>query len=208
MGTVRHLSELRRLDRIDVRILCELQKNSRVTNVELALAVGLSASPCLIRVKRLEKAGYIANYGAQLRLEHFGDILMVFTEVTLNEHRREDMARFEAFVRSVEEIVECHVVSGGYDYLLKFVTRSVNHYQQVVDAMLDRHLGIQKYFSYIVIRTPFVKQQYRLESLLAQAPSGRYTPDESAEAACSMRASVLQPRNAAAYPTSNRAAKR
>jgi hypothetical protein len=117
------------------------------------------------------------------------------------------MVRFEAFVRSVEEIVECHVVSGGYDYLLKFVTRSVNHYQQVVDAMLDRHLGIQKYFSYIVIRTPFVKQQYRLESLLAQAPSGRDTPDESAAAACPMGTSLLQPRNASVDPANRRAAK-
>jgi DNA-binding Lrp family transcriptional regulator len=193
MGTVRHTPEMRRLDRIDMRILCELQKNSRITNVELALAVGLSASPCLTRVKRLEKSGYIASYGAQLRLEHFGDTLMVFTEVTLSEHRREHMTRFEAHVRGFEEIVECHVVSGGYDYLLKFVTRGVNHYQQVVDSLLDRHVGIEKYFSYLVIRTPFIKQQYRLESLLAQAPSGRYTADESVEAACTMRAGTLQP---------------
>ena len=67
-----------KLDRLDLRILSQLQKNGRITNVDLADAVGLSPSPCLIRVKRLEQAGYIAGYGAQLRLEKLGDTLTVF----------------------------------------------------------------------------------------------------------------------------------
>ena len=112
-----------KLDRIDVRILSLLQKNGRVTNVELADAVGLSASPCLVRVKRLEKAGYITGYGAHIQMQKLGDTQMIFTEVTLSDHRMSDFARFEAHVRKVDEITECHLVSGGYDYLLKFVTR-------------------------------------------------------------------------------------
>src|SRR6185295_8994748 len=106
-----------KLDRLDLRILSQLQKNGRITNVDLAEAVGLSPSPCLIRVKRLEQAGYIAGYGAQLRLEKLGDTLTVFTEVTLSDHHREDFVRFEAAIREVDEILECHLVSGGYDYL-------------------------------------------------------------------------------------------
>ena len=96
-----------KLDRLDLRILSQLQKNGRITNVDLADAVGLSPSPCLIRVKRLEQAGYISGYGAQLRLEKLGDTLTVFTEVTLSDHHREDFVRFEAAIRGVDEILEC-----------------------------------------------------------------------------------------------------
>lgn len=157
-----------KLDRIDLKILAELQKNGRITNVDLADAVGLSPSPCLTRVKRLEQAGYIAGYGAQLELRKLGDVLLVFTEMTLSDHRRDDFARFEAAIRNIPEIVECHLVSGGYDYLLKFVTNGVNHYQSVIESMLERNIGIEKYFSYIVIKSPFVKRHYPIERLFAQ----------------------------------------
>ncbi|CAM2197254.1 winged helix-turn-helix transcriptional regulator [Paraburkholderia sp. A1RI_3L] len=154
-----------KLDRIDLRILSQLQKKGRITNVDLADAVGLSPSPCLIRVKRLEKAGYIAGYGAHLQLNKLGDVQLVFTEVTLQDHRREDFAKFEASIRTVDEIAECHLVSGGYDYLLKFVTRSVVHYQTVMENLLERNIGIEKYFSYVVIKSPFVKNHYPIETL-------------------------------------------
>nr|WP_198984366.1 Lrp/AsnC family transcriptional regulator [Herbaspirillum sp. ASV7] len=155
-----------KLDRIDLRILCHLQQNSRITNVILADAVGLSPSPCLIRVKRLEKAGYISGYGAYIRLEKLADVQIVFTEVTLSDHRREDFAKFEAYLRNVDEIIECHLVSGGYDYLLKFMTRSVVHYQSVIESLLEQNLRIEKYFSYIVIKSPFIKHHYPLEKFI------------------------------------------
>lgn len=154
-----------KLDRIDLRILCHLQQNSRITNVILADAVGLSPSPCLIRVKRLEKAGYISGYGAYIRLEKLADVQIVFTEVTLSDHRREDFAKFEATIRNVDEIIECHLVSGGYDYLLKFMTRSVVHYQSVIESLLEQNLRIEKYFSYIVIKSPFIKTHCPIERL-------------------------------------------
>lgn len=154
-----------KLDRIDLKILAQLQKNGRVTNVDLAEAVGLSPSPCLMRVKRLEKAGYITGYGAQIQLQKLGSTLMVFTEVTLSDHRRDDFSRFEAAIRGVSEIIECHLVSGGYDYLLKFITQGVNHYQEIIEELLERNIGIEKYFSYIVIKSPFVKNYYPIESL-------------------------------------------
>jgi DNA-binding Lrp family transcriptional regulator len=155
-----------KLDRIDLRILSHLQKNGRVTNVELAEAVGLSASPCLVRVRRLEKAGYITGYGAHIQMQKLREIQLVFTEVTLSDHRAADFARFESYVRKVDEITECHLVSGGYDYLLKFITRNVPHYQETIERMLEMGIGIEKYFSYVVIKSVFAKQHYPLERLL------------------------------------------
>jgi DNA-binding Lrp family transcriptional regulator len=155
-----------KLDRLDLRILCHLQKHGRATNVEVADAVGLSPSPCLVRVKRLEQAGYIAGYGAQIRLEKLGDTLMVFTEVTLQDHKRDDFVKFETSIRPIGEIVECHLVSGGYDYLLKFITRGVNHYQEIIEGLLEANIGIEKYFSYIVIKTLFIKNFYPIEQLI------------------------------------------
>jgi DNA-binding Lrp family transcriptional regulator len=162
------MPEALKLDRLDLRILAQLQKNGRITNVDLADAVGLSPSPCLIRVKRLEQAGYIAGYGAHLRLEKLGDTLTVFTEVTLTDHHREDFIRFEVAIREVDEILECHLVSGGYDYLLRFTTRGVNHYQEIIEGLLDRDIGIEKYFSYIVIKSLFVKTYCPIEKLFPQ----------------------------------------
>jgi DNA-binding Lrp family transcriptional regulator len=158
-----------KLDRIDLNILAHLQRNGRISNVDLAEAVGLSASPCLSRTKRLESAGYVVGYGARLDLAKLGEVVMVFTEVTLTDHRRSDFARFEAAIATIDEVLECHLVSGGYDYLLKFVTRGVAHYQSVVEAMLDRGLGIEKYFSYIVIKSPLMKEHYPLGRLFDQA---------------------------------------
>jgi len=154
-----------KLDRTDLRILAALQKNGRITNVELANAVCLSPSPCLVRVKRLEQAGYITGYSARLDLAKLGDILHVFTEITLNDHHFEDFRRFEEVIVKVDEIIECHLVSGGYDYLLKFVCRGVNHYQQVIEGLLERNVGIAKYFSYIIIKTPFTKPHLPIEQL-------------------------------------------
>jgi DNA-binding Lrp family transcriptional regulator len=152
-----------KLDRIDLRILSKLQKAGRITNVDLADAVGLSASPCLMRVKRLEKAGYIAGYGAHIQLQKLGDTVTIFTEVTLSDHRSHDFARFEASIRAVDEVIDCHLVSGGYDYLLKFLTRSIQHYQETIEYLLSLNIGIEKYFSYVVIKTVFTKHHFPLE---------------------------------------------
>ncbi|WCE06009.1 winged helix-turn-helix transcriptional regulator [Pseudoxanthomonas sp. JBR18] len=155
-----------KLDRIDINILAELQRNGRVTNADLAERVGLSASPCLARVKRLERAGYIAGYGARLDLAKLFRVQVVYTSVTLVNHRREDFDKFEHGLRSIDELNECHLVSGGFDYLLKFVVRDVAHYQELIETLLDRNIGISKYFSYIVIKSPIVKVDVSMKSLV------------------------------------------
>lgn len=157
-----------KLDRIDLKILAQLQKSGRITNVELADAVGLSPSPCLTRVKRLEQSGYIVGYGAQINLQKLGEFITVFTEVTLEDHRSSDFVRFESKIRTIDEIMECHLVSGGYDYLLKFVTPGLGHYQSLIESLLEGNLGIEKYFSYIVIKSPFVKTFYPMQKLFGE----------------------------------------
>lgn len=155
-----------KLDRIDINILAQLQRNGRITNINLANAVSLSPSPCLLRVKRLEKAGYITGYNARIDLAKLGETITVFTEVTLNDHHREDFVKFEASIRTIDEVIECHLISGGYDYLLRFLTRGVAHYQSVIENILERDIGVAKYFSYIVIKSPIEKLHYPLAKLV------------------------------------------
>ena len=154
-----------KLDRIDINILAQLQRNGRITNIELAKNVALSPSPCLLRVKRLEEAGYITSYNARIDLSKLGETITVFTEVTLSSHHREDFAKFETSIRAIDEVIECHLVSGGYDYLLKLISRGVGHYQSVMEDILDRNIGVAKYFSYIVIKSPIEKLHYPLAKL-------------------------------------------
>ena len=154
-----------KLDRIDINILAQLQKNGRITNINLANAVSLSPSPCLLRVKRLEEAGFIKSYNAHIDIAKLGETITVFTEVTLADHKREDFLKFEDSIRTIDEVIECHLISGGYDYLLKFLTRGVAHYQSVIENILEREIGVAKYFSYIVIKTPIEKLHYPLAKL-------------------------------------------
>lgn len=154
-----------KLDRIDINILAQLQRNGRITNTDLAEAVALSPSPCLARVKRLEQNGYITSYNARIALDKLGETVTIFTEVTLGDHHREDFLLFEKNIRTVDEVIECHLISGGYDYLLKFVTRGINHYQALMENILEREFGIAKYFSYIVLKSPIEKLHYPLAKL-------------------------------------------
>jgi DNA-binding Lrp family transcriptional regulator len=154
-----------KLDRIDIKILHELQKNGRVTNVELAELVSLSPSPCLIRVKKLQAEGYIEGYSAQVNMVKLGQTLTVFTEVTLKNHRQIDFARFLAAVDKIDQLIECHLVSGGYDYMMKFVTAGIGEYQAIMERLTGMDIGIDKYFSYVVLKSPIVRSHMPLSSL-------------------------------------------
>jgi DNA-binding Lrp family transcriptional regulator len=154
-----------KLDRIDLKILSELQKNGRITNVELAELVSLSPSPCLMRVKRLQTEGYITSYSAQINVSKLGQTLTVFTEITLKNHRQIDFARFLATVDRIDEVMECHLISGGYDYLMKFVTPGIAEYQTIMERLLDMDVGIDKYFSFVVLKSPIVKTHLPLDKM-------------------------------------------
>lgn len=161
------MSTALKLDRIDVRILSELQRNGRITNVELADLVHLSPSPCLMRVKKLQQAGYISGYSAQIDIARLGETLTIFTEFTLKNHRLLDFARFQEALEKIDSCVECHLVSGGYDYLAKFVASSIGDYQSIMEGLIERNVGIDKYFSFVVMKTSFVKTHIPLNHCLA-----------------------------------------
>jgi DNA-binding Lrp family transcriptional regulator len=154
---------LMKLDKIDIKILSELQKNGRITNVELAELVHLSPSPCLMRVKKLQTEGFITGYSAQVDVSRLGQTLTVFTEVTLKNHRHGDFARFLATVEKIDSVIECHLVSGGYDYLMKFVTAGISEYQTIMERLLEMDIGIDKYFSFVVLKSPIVKSHLPLD---------------------------------------------
>lgn len=166
-----------KLDRIDINILARLQADCHMTNVQLADAVGLSPSPCLQRVKRLEKAGFIQSYKAQINVSKLLEHVIVFTEVTLNDHRRNDFIKFEREIRREENLEECHLISGGYDYLLKFNARSIAHYQAIFTSILERNIGVEKYFSYIVIKTLFDNGAVPIKALLSDSLHSEATDD-------------------------------
>jgi Lrp/AsnC family leucine-responsive transcriptional regulator len=119
------------LDRIDRVILSTLQADGRISNVELAKKVNLSASPCLDRVKRLENEGYIERYGAFLNADKLNYGMTAFVQVTLSSTTSETFKLFK------KEVVECHLIAGGYDYLLKIRFADMASYRLVLEEIGD-----------------------------------------------------------------------
>jgi DNA-binding Lrp family transcriptional regulator len=156
-----------KLDRLDLKILATLQGSGRMTNLDLAETVGLSATPCLQRVKRLEAAGYIRGYGTAIEIDRLCANVVVFAEITLGNHGREDFLRFETAIQDVPQILNAYLVTGGYDYLVQFIARDMLDYQAVVEALLDRDSGIAKYFSYVTIKQVKRGAGYPLDALTA-----------------------------------------
>jgi DNA-binding Lrp family transcriptional regulator len=155
-----------KLDRLDVRILAVLQAAGRITNLELANKVGLSATPCMQRVKRMESAGYITGYSAQIEMDLLAPNVVVFTEITLRNHRREDFIHFEREIAAVPQVLSCFLVTGGYDYLAQFIAKDILDYQITMEKLLERDLGIDKYFSYVTIKKIKGHKQYPLAQLI------------------------------------------
>ena len=142
-----------KLDPIDLKILDAIQRDGRITKLALAEAVGLSPTPCWMRLARLEKAGIVSGYHARIAMRVIAPVATVLMEVTLASHRQADFDRFERAIRDIPEIVACWSVGGGVDYLMKIMARDIDAYQRLVDALLERELGIDRYFTYIVIKT-------------------------------------------------------
>lgn len=155
-----------KLDRIDLKILATIQQHGRITKLALAESVGLSPTPCWNRLKRLEDRGVIEGYHGRIALASLGSYATIWTEVVLRSHRAEDFATFEAIVHKLDMICECWAVGGGIDYLLKFVACNIDHYQRLIDELLDTNAGIDRYFSYIVTRQVKLSTQLPLDALL------------------------------------------
>lgn len=119
-----------KLDRIDRMLLEALQQDARLTTAELAELVNLSPSPCARRIRRLEQAGLITRYRAELNRTLLGLTVTLFVQVRLKEHQQERVEKFENAVRSMPEVVQCHSVSGHFDYLLQVITADIDAFEQ------------------------------------------------------------------------------
>ena len=139
------------LDRIDKRILVELQKNGRISNVELSKLVGLSPTPCLERVRRLEKQGVIEGYQAMLNAEAVGASMLVFVEITLEKTAQDVFSDFSKAVEHFDEILECHLVSGSFDYLLKTRVKNMASYRKLLGDTLLKLPSVSASRTYVVM---------------------------------------------------------
>lgn len=144
----------RRLDQIDLRILAELQADGRITNQALSERVGLSARPCLERVRRLERDGLILRYQAVLDLRRLQSSITVLAQIAL-EHQggRHGRQLFERRLANSPEVVECFEVSGEFDYIAKLICPDVDAYQALTQGWIDdAELGVSRVTSNIVLR--------------------------------------------------------
>jgi Lrp/AsnC family leucine-responsive transcriptional regulator len=138
------------IDRIDLQILATLQRQGRIANVALAKRVNLSPSPCLERVKRLEAAGLIQSYGAKLDAAALGFGTSAFIQVTLDRTTADVFDQFRDAVIPIAEVAECHMVAGGFDYLLKLRLADMEAYRQVLAVIVDLP-GVAQTHTYVVI---------------------------------------------------------
>ncbi|MEQ9260163.1 MAG: Lrp/AsnC family transcriptional regulator [Roseovarius sp.] len=141
-----------KLDARDIEILKVLSRRGRISKADLAEEVGLSASPCWERLRKLEKAGVIEGYHAEISLKKLGPYVRVFVAAELADHTAAGFRVFEEAVQRYEEIVGCWALGGGFDYLLEIVTRDIDSYQRLIDEMLDARVGLSKYFTYVVTK--------------------------------------------------------
>lgn len=140
-------------DKIDKIILQELQANSARPIAELATAAGLSTSACHRRVKLMEEAGLITGYGANLSREALGLANEFFVEISLTSQTEEAFEKFERAVQRMPEILECHLMSGQFDYLLRIIVADTADYERIHRSRLSRLPGVQRIQSSLALRT-------------------------------------------------------
>lgn len=125
------------LDRIDHSIIRELQKQARITVTELASRVGLSKTPCQVRMRRLEEQGFITGYTALVNQTKLGQSHIAFVQVTVNDTSSGALAAFNDAVKQLSAVEQCHMIAGNFDYLLKVRTRNMAEYRQVLGEQIS-----------------------------------------------------------------------
>jgi len=140
-------------DRIDRQILAHMQDDGRMTNVDLADRVGLTAPPCLRRVRALEEAGVIRGYHAELDPASLGFPITVFAMVSLRSQAEHDLAAFEAHVADIAEVRECHMLNGEIDFILKIVASDLKGFQEILTTKLTPAPNVASVKTSLTIRT-------------------------------------------------------
>lgn len=139
------------LDRIDHSIIRELQKNSRITITELATRVGLSKTPCQVRMRRLEEQGYITGYTALVNQTKLGLSHVAFAQVTLSDTSSSALAAFNEAVRQISAVEQCHMMAANFDYLLKIRTRNMAEYRQVLGEQISNLPHVLQTSTFVVM---------------------------------------------------------
>ena len=148
------------IDAIDLKILDLLQRNARISNAELAQSVGLSPSPCLRRIRNLEKAGVISKYAAILDQTEVELSISVFVQVTLERQVEAALETFERLIRERAEVLECYLMTGDADYLLRIVVPDVAAYERFLKDHLTRIPGVAS------IKSSFALNRVKYETAL------------------------------------------
>lgn len=141
-----------KLDDRDIQILKILSSEGRISKTELAARVNLTPSPCLDRLKRLENAGVIKGYRAEVELAKIAPHITVFVVIELEAHQAKAFETFETAISDYDQIVACWAVGGGVDYMMQVVSRDIEQYQALIDHLLASQLGIARYFTYVVTK--------------------------------------------------------
>jgi Lrp/AsnC family leucine-responsive transcriptional regulator len=162
---------MRKLDAVDLAILDALQRDGRLPIIALAKAVGLSATPCAERVRALEAAGVISGYTARLDPARLGLGLLVFIEIAIDRTSRDAFQQFRQAIAGIAQIQECHMVAGGFDYLLKVRVPDMAAYRAFLGEVLSRVPGIRETRSYAAMEP--VKESSAIDlSHLSGTPGG------------------------------------
>ena len=152
-GATQKGGSMANLDSIDRRLLSELQDEGRVTNVELATRVGLTAPPCLRRVRALEELGVIRGYHADLDSSKLGFAITVFAMVSLKSQAEEALRQFEEAMRDLPEVRECHMLNGEIDFILKIVSKDLQSFQEFLTSKLTPAPNVASVKTSLTIRT-------------------------------------------------------
>lgn len=140
------------LDRIDRNILKNLQENGRMSNVDLAKSVGISAPPCLRRVKILKNLGYIKNYYAEIDPQKLGYDVSGFVSVKLKDDSENSLQKFEKYVSDLNAVRECHIVDGKFDLLLKVVSRTKDEYEAFISKKVEDFSNVAYIENFLSLR--------------------------------------------------------
>lgn len=153
------------MDRLDRKILSILQKDGHISMARLSEAVGLSLSACHRRVKILESEGMISHYAARLNRRAIGLEIQVFIEIKLISQRRNDIEAFEAAIRVMDDVLECHLISGEFDYLIRVAARSTADYEALYRYRLSEIPSVAQMKTLLSLSTVKDFEGYNLESM-------------------------------------------
>ncbi len=141
-----------KLDKTDIAILSLLQKDSSLTTKQIAAEIGLTPTPIHERIKKLEKSGIIEGYSANLNMSKLGKDLIVFCQVSIKDHSKENLIHFEENVQGLNEVIECYHVSGKHDYVLKVVETNMNEYRNFITNKLSKISNIDHVYSTFIMK--------------------------------------------------------